>query len=55
MAGVVHLQRHHVIGVAAPAHLDRQTEVAVLMDHVEEVESATTRGEIELEVYSPDL
>jgi len=36
--------RHHVFGLAAPAHLDRQAETAVLVDHVEELEAAATRG-----------
>jgi hypothetical protein len=30
--------RHHVLGLAAPAHPDGQTEAAVFIDHVEELE-----------------
>jgi hypothetical protein len=51
-----HLEhRHNILGLAAPAHPDRQAEAAVLVDHIQELESAAISCGVELEVHDPDL
>ena len=47
--------RYHVLGLAAPAQPDRQAEAAVLVDHVQEPESAAIGGDVELEIHRPPL
>jgi hypothetical protein len=54
-AGELVQHRHHVFGLAAPAHPDGQAEAAVLVDHVEELQPSPIGGGIELEVHGPDL
>jgi len=54
-AGELLQHRHHVLGLAAPAHPDRQAEAAVLVDHVQELEPAAVGGGIELEIHGPHL
>ena len=54
-AGQLFQHRHHVFGLAAPAHSDGQTEAAVFIDHVEELEPPAVSGGVELEVHGPDL
>jgi hypothetical protein len=44
-----------VLGLAAPAHPDGQTETAVLVDHVQELEPAGVSRGIEPEVHGPHL
>jgi len=44
-----------ILGLAAPAHPDGQTEAAGLVDHVQELEPAAVGPGIELEVHSPHL
>ena len=46
---------HDVLGLAAPSHPDRQAEAAVLVDHVQEFESATVSRGIELEIHGPQV
>jgi hypothetical protein len=46
---------HHILGLASPAHAGCQAEAAVLVDHVQELESAAIRRGVELEVHGPDL
>lgn len=48
-------QRHLILGHAAPKYPNIQAEAAVLVDHIQEVESATISGGSELEVRGPDL
>jgi len=54
-AGELLQHRHHVLGLAAPAHPDGQAQAAVLVDHVQELEPAAVSGGVELEVHRPDL
>ncbi len=44
--------RHHILGLAAPADPDRQAEAAALVDHVQELEAAPISGGMELEVHA---
>lgn len=46
---------HHVLGLAAPAHPDIQTEAAVLVDHVHELQPTPIGGGVKLEFHRPDL
>ena len=46
---------HYVLGLAAPADSDGQTETAVLINHVQEFESAAVGRGIELEIHGPHL
>ena len=43
-AGELLQHRHHIFGLAAPAHPDRQAQAAVLVDHVQKFESAAVGG-----------
>jgi hypothetical protein len=54
-AGELLQHRHHILGLAAPAHPDRQAETAVLVDHIQELESAAISGGVELEIHGPHL
>jgi hypothetical protein len=54
-AGQLFQHRHHVLGLAAPAHSDGQAEAAVFIDHVEELEPPAVSGGVEPEVHGPDL
>jgi len=47
--------RHHILGLATPTNPDGQAETAVLIDHVQEFESATVGRGVELEVHGPHL
>jgi hypothetical protein len=54
-AGELLQHGHHVLGFAASAHPDGQAEAAVLVDHVQELDSAAISGGVELEVHGPHL
>ncbi len=54
-AGELLQNRHHVLGLAVPAHLDRQAEAAVLVNHVQELESAAITSGVEREVQGSQL
>ncbi len=54
-AGELFQHRHHVFGLAATAHPDGQAEAAVLVDHVQELESAAVSRGIELKNHGPHL
>jgi len=54
-AGELLHHSHHVLGFAAPAHPDRKAEATVLVDHVQELESAAVSRGIELEIPGPHL
>jgi hypothetical protein len=47
--------RHHVLGLAAPAHPDGQTEAAMFIDHVEELERPPISAGFGLKVHGPGL
>jgi hypothetical protein len=47
------VQGHHIHGLAAPAHPIGQAEAAVLIDHVEELESAAIGCDVLLELQTP--
>lgn len=47
--------RHHVLGFAPPAHPDRQAESALLVNHLQELESAAIGSAFELEDPAPPL
>jgi hypothetical protein len=47
--------RPHILGFAAPPNPDRQAEAALLVDHVQELESAAISSGTELEVHGPHV
>ncbi len=54
-AGQFFQHGHYVRGLAAPSDSDGQPETAVLIDHVQEFESAAVGRGIELESHGPHL
>jgi hypothetical protein len=54
-AGELLQDRHHILGLAASAHRNGQAEATILVDHVQELESAAVGRGIELEIHGPHL
>ena len=52
-AGEILQHRHHILGLAASSDADRQAQMAVLVDHVQELQPPAIGGGVELEIHRP--